>query len=303
MITAAVDSYLTIRRAAGYELENPEYILRSYARYAVNCGQTHIKSQSVIEWARQAPSASQRTNRLNTVIRLARHANIEDERHEVPSKNIFYYQKKRKTPYIYSVSNINDILLASSQLQPSTSLRPATYTTLFALLVTTGLRISEALALTFDDITSDGLIIRKTKFKKSRIIPLHPTTQTAIEKYLLLRKKVAPCDNHIFIGIYGKFLEPSAVQWTFRNILKSTKLYHTSNRRRPRIHDLRHTFACRALEACPEGRDHVGRHIVALSAYLGHVHVSDTYWYLEATPHLMQDISNICESFWIKGVI
>jgi integrase/recombinase XerD len=301
MIMDAVDSYLSIRRAAGFELENPGYLLRSFARYADSFNQTHVTSQIAIEWASQALSQCQRTNRLNTVIRFARHVHLDDVQHEVPPKDFFGYKKRRRTPFIYSQENINDILFAASQLKPSNSLRSRTYTILFALLFTTGLRISEALALTYEDITRDGLIIRRTKFKKSRLVPLHDTTHKALDDYLFLRKKIAPCKKHIFVGIYGKALKRSAVQWTFRSILKSIGLDHPSKERRPRIHDARHTFACRALEACPEGRDNVGRHMLALSTYLGHTHISDTYWYLEATPNLMLDISEACESYWKRG--
>jgi integrase len=109
----------------------------------------------------------------------------------------------------------------------------------------------------------------------------------------------AACEDLLsffFISVRGRCLDKSSVSWVFRRLLKSIGLAPTNNGRRPRIHDLRHTFATRALETCPEGRDKVGRHILALSTYLGHAHVSDTYWYLEATPTLMQDIASSCEA-------
>lgn len=298
MIMKAVESYLAVRRAAGFELEVPEYLLRSFAHYASERGQTHICSQAVIEWASQAPSLGQRNHRLNTVIRFARHIQVEDDRHEVPPRGVFGYKKKRRTPFIFTKTNLNNLLEAASKLGPPGSLRSYTYSTLFALLVTTGLRISEALALTFDDISPDGLVIRNTKFNKSRLVPLHETTHAGIEEYFHRRRRFASCDNHIFVNIRGSVLDRSAVQWTFRRILKTIGLDPAPDGRRPRIHDLRHHFACSALEACPEGRENIGRHMLALSTYLGHAHISDTYWYLEATPNLMQDISKACESFW-----
>lgn len=301
MIMNAVNSYLAIRRAAGFELEVPEYLLRSFARHASERGQSHICSQTVIEWASQAPSQSQRTHRLNTVIRFARHVQVEDGRHEVPPRGIFGHKKKRRTPFIFTKADVNNLLLAASQLGPPGALRPHTYTTLFALLVTTGLRISEALALTLNDVTPDGLVIQNTKFKKSRLVPLHETTQSGIEKYLFRRRNFAACDNHIFVSMRGKVLDRSAAQWTFREILKTIGLDPAPDGRRPRIHDLRHSFACCALEASPEGRENIGRHMVALSTYMGHANIADTYWYLESTPHLMRDISNACEFFWKGG--
>jgi len=298
MIMDAVDSYLSLRRLAGYELEVPEYLLRHFARYAAQQGQCHIVAQTVIEWASQAPSSNQRTRRLDTVIRFARHAQVEDGGHEVPPKGVFGGRIKRRPPYIYSQQNLNDLLLAAAKLHPVNSIRPHSYQTLFALMLCTGLRISEALALTCDDITPDGLLIRKTKFKKSRLVPLHPTTRVAIEKYLLCRQHFTTTCPSLFVSLYGKGLACNSVEWTFRRILKDIGLYPAPDGRRPRLHDLRHSFACRSLEASSEDRDNIGRHLVALSTYLGHTHVSDTYWYLESTPVLMQDISSACQSFW-----
>jgi integrase/recombinase XerD len=300
MLNKAVDSYLAVRRAAGFDLKVPEYLLRSFARFASIRGQTHVCVQTVIEWASEAPSLSQRDHRLNTVRRFAHHVHVEDRRHEVPPKGLFAYQKKRRMPFIWSNEQINRLLHAATQLGPQGSLRPHIYSTLFALLVTTGLRISEALALAFDDFTADGLVIRNTKFQKSRLVPLHETAQAAIDRYLCRRRRFATCDNHIFISVRGKVLDRFSVQWTFRRILKTIGLDPASDGRRPRIHDLRHTYACKALEACPEGRDSVGRHMRALSTYMGHSKIEDTFWYLESTPHLMHDIAKTCESF-LKG--
>jgi integrase len=166
-----------------------------------------------------------------------------------------------------------------------------------ALLFSTGLRISEALALRPGDMTRDGLVIQKTKFQKSRLVPLHQTAEEGLSRYLVRRKRVFGCDGHLFVSVRGRVLDRSGVYWTFVKLLKSTGLDPGSEGRRPRIHDIRHTFAVRALTNCPEGRDNVGRHMLALSTYLGHANLSDTYWYLESTPHLMQDIQDACDVF------
>ncbi len=297
MLNDAVDSYLAVRRSVGFELEVPEYLLRSYARFAITKGDMYVKAQTVIDWASLAPSKTQRFNRLTTVCRFANHVQVEDQHHEVPPRDIFGHRKTRPSPFIFTLEETNRLLLAASQLGPVGSLRPDTYTTLFALLVTTGLRISEALALVVDDLSMDGLLIRETKFKKTRIVPLHETTKTELEKYLCRRKQVRPLDSHIFTSLRKTGLKHSGVTWTWRKILAEIGLNPLPcGRRRPRIHDLRHTFACRALESCPQGRKNVDRHIRALSTYMGHVHVSDTYWYLESTPQLMKTIANACEA-------
>jgi integrase len=174
------------------------------------------------------------------------------------------------------------------------------YSTLFALLYVTGLRISEALALEFDDLDSDTLLIRETKFKKSRRIPLHQTTVAALQRYLERLRSVSTEHELMFISVRGRRLDRSSVGWVFRRLLKTIGLNSGKRERRPRIHDLRHAFASRALETCPEGRDNIGRHTLALSTYLGHAHISDTYWYLEASPNLLRDIAGSCEAL-IQG--
>lgn len=301
MLTKAVEEYLALRRAAGFELEVPEYLLQSFARFASKRGEKHVSTRTVVEWASQAPSLSQRDHRLKTVHRFARHAHAEDERHEIPPRDVFGYTKRRRVPYIYSDSETQQILRAASQLGPPGSSRPHTYPTLFALLITTGLRISEALSLRLDDITSDGLVIRETKFKKSRLVPLHETAQVGLDRYLERRRELATSNPHLFVSIRGRVLDRSSVQWTFRRILRTIGLDPAPNGRRPRIHDMRHTFATRVLEKSPEGREKIGQRMLALSTYMGHSNVADTYWYLEATPHLLRDIANACEAFSQKG--
>jgi len=301
MLMQGVDSYLDIRRAAGFELEVPGYLLRSFARYASERDEQHVRTASAIEWASQAPSRGQRHHRLCTVVRFARHVWVEDSRHEIPPTDVFGGKRSRRVPFIYSEDDTERLIRAASSLGPSGSLRPYTYGSLFALLFATGLRISEALALRFDDVTPDGLVIRKTKFQKSRLVPLHETVSEGLQRYLRRRKRVAGLHDWFFVSVRGRQLDRSSVHWTFRRLLDSTRIGR-GTRRRPRIHDIRHTFAVNAILACPEGRDHVGRHLLALSTYMGHAQISDTYWYLESTPQLMRDISNACERF-LKGTV
>jgi integrase/recombinase XerD len=295
----AVDSYLDIRRAAGFELKTVGFLLRSFARFASTRGETHVRTKTVIQWAYQASSIAHRDERIKTVRRFALHVQAESKQHEVPPQNFLGYRKKRRLPFIYTQTDITHLIQAALRLGPPGTLRPHTYATLFALLIATGLRISEALALRLEDVTRDGLIIRKAKFQKSRLIPLHETAKAGLDRYLLLRKREAAISNHIFVS-RGRPLYREIVYHTFRKLLEQVDLEVEPPRKRPRIHDLRHTFAVRALETAPQQRDHVSRHMLALSTYLGHRNISDTYWYLEATPHLMQDISGACEAFW-KG--
>ena len=167
----------------------------------------------------------------------------------------------------------------------------------------TGLRVSEALKLRRQDLSVDGLVIRESKFRKTRLVPLHVTARRGLERYLALRRKLAPCgDDYLFVNKRGRPVHYNTVGETFRKILRIIRLDSASTGRHPTLHSMRHTFAVRALEACPDGRDRVTKHTVALSSYLGHSNVAATYWYLEATANLMHDIGRVCENF-IKGGI
>ncbi len=161
--------------------------------------------------------------------------------------------------------------------------------------------MSEAIRLRFDDITSDGLVIRASKFRKSRLVPLHETAQAGLERYLKQRRPYAPFDDHVFVSLRRKPLLLDDVEFAFKTAIEKIGLQQKPGLPRPTPHSLRHTFAVRALEACPDGRDRITKHMLALSAYLGHSKVSYTYWYLEATPDLMKNISECCENFTKGG--
>lgn len=190
-------------------------------------------------------------------------------------------------PYIYSADEIARLLRAAAALRPVRSIRPTIYVTLFGLLAATGMRIAEALALRIDDVTADGLVVRETKFQKSRLLPLHATARLALDRYLVARRSLTTTDRALFVSVAGQSLPYNTVRRIFLQLLDSTNLRGAYAGRDPRIHDLRHTFAVRSLEQCRYDRAAVARHIVALSTYLGHAHVTDTYWYLQATPTLM----------------
>jgi integrase len=252
-----------------------------------------------IEWAALARSVSQRARRLGHVIRLARYLRAEDRDHEVPPAVFGAEKRSRPTPYILSPEQIGQLVLAASRSGYRT-LRRDTYSTLFALLASTGLRASEAIHLRLDDITPDGLVIRCSKFRKSRLVPLHATARAGLERYLQRRRPYAPAEPHVFVSLRRKPLLLHDLEVAFRTAARAIGL-PDSPRARPTPHSLRHTFAVRALQACPDGRDAITRHMLALSTYLGHAKVADTYWYLEAVPELMTDIADRCERFVMGG--
>jgi integrase/recombinase XerD len=292
---ASVETYLAVRRAVGFTLSNTEYLLRSFADFATDRKEAHIRTATAIDWASQAKSVAQRHTRHRTICRFAQYLRIEDSRHELPPANHFGYRKTRRVPHIYSRDEIDGLVLAATRLPSTDLLLPKTYAALISLLAATGLRISEALHLLVSDITSNGLLIRRTKFQKTRLVPLHATAVTGLARYLTHRQ--ARCGgDHVFISDEGQPLEYWKVHSMFRTLLKSAGI-KPSGGRWPRIHELRHTLAVRALESSPTGRQRIGQHMLALATYLGHVNINATYWYLETTPELLLDIAVVAENF------
>ena len=299
MLAAAVDAYVAVRRAAGFTFRSEARQLASFAAFSEARTESHVRVSLAIEWAALARSVSQRARRLGHVIRLARYLRAEDRDHEVPPAVYGAEKRSRPTPYILSPEQIGQLVLAASRSGYRT-LRRDTYSTVFALLASTGLRASEAIHLRLDDITPDGLVIRCSKFRKSRLVPLHATARAGLERYLQRRRPYAPAEPHVFVSLRRKPLLLHDLEVAFRTAARASGL-PDSARARPTPHSLRHTFAVRALQACPDGRDAITRHMLALSTYLGHAKVADTYWYLEAVPELMTDIADRCERFVMGG--
>lgn len=239
--------------------------------------------------------------RLRAVAGFARYARAEDPRHEVPPIFVFGRRHVRPRPHIYSPDELRRLLDAASRLPAIWPLRPQVFTTLFGLLASSGLRVSEALALRFGDVTSDGLVIRTAKFNKSRLVPLHETAASALGRYLELRRRASTVSDYVFVSPKGGRLPSQTVSKTFLHLARHAGLRSGPGTPGPRIHDLRHTFAVRALEACPQGGSPVGWRMRALSTYLGHRNLADTCWYLHATPQLMRGVADACERFLEGG--
>jgi integrase/recombinase XerD len=293
---APVETYLAVRRAAGFSLSNTEYLLRSFAGFVTDQKQTHIRTATAIDWASQARSVEQRHTRYQTICRFAQYLHIEDPQHELPPSKHFGYRKTRRVPRIYSRDEITALILAATRLPSPDLLQPRTYAALISLLASTGLRISEALQLLVSDVTADGLLIRRTKFQKTRLVPLHETAVAGLGRYLTCRHEMRRGGDHVFVSNEGKPLAYQKVHSVFRTLLKSAG-FKPSGGRWPRIHELRHTFAVRALESSPMGRRRIGQHMLALATYLGHVNIDATHWYLETTPELLHDIAVVAENF------
>lgn len=299
MLAPVVQSYLDVRRACGFALKTQGNLLRSFAEFADARGDSHVRAATAIAWAGLASSAQRRARRLGEVIRFARYAHAEDARHAVPPPAFGAERRVRPVPYILSRDEVERLVQVAAESGYRT-LRRDTYSTLFALLACTGLRVSEAIRLRYTDITADGLVIHCTKFRKSRLVPLHESARAGLERYVARRRPYAPFDDHVFISIRRKPLRIEDVESAFRTAARKIGLPHAPGLPRPTPHSLRHTFAVRSLETCPDGRDRITQHMLALSTYLGHAKVADTYWYLQATPELMREIA-ACSEHYVTG--
>lgn len=296
MLMRAVQSYVDIRRAAGFVLRNDERSLRDFARFAAEQGDTHVKTTTVLVWAARATSIIERDRRLKRVVRFARHARAEDAAHQLPPARVFAAPHSPRLPHIFEPDDIRRVIELAGKLGPARSLRPYTYQTLFGLLASCGLRISEALTLQVDDVTADGLIIRNTKFRKTRLVPMHETTEAALLDYLRRRCAVTSATTRCFVSQRGAPLSYPTVNRTFLTIVRELGLRGGARESGPRLHDLRHTLAVRALESSPADRAQIANHMLSLSTYLGHAKMAHSYWYLHVTPHLMTNVADACRA-------
>lgn len=302
MLTDDITYYVDLHRELGFKFRLQECLLRHFARFAEPRGDEVVYSSTALAWAREAPSAEQRRERLALVRRFARRMQVEDERYEIPPARVFgRLTRRRRLPHIYTPDEIRRLLEAASRLGPIGTDRAEIHVTLFALLASTGLRISEALTLQLDDVTDEGLVVRNTKFRKSRLVPLHPTARNRLERYCALRIRRCVSDRSLFLSLWDTAISYSRANAVFLQLARSVGLRGEPGTPGPCIHDLRHTFAVRALEAADGDGEDIATHILALSTYLGHAHPSDTYWYLQATPKLMAGISKKAERVFIEA--
>jgi integrase len=299
MLIPAVDSYLAVRRAVGFQLRDAEAILRDFGAFASAKGDTHVRTRTVLEWIRSRNASPLRhCVRLRTVVRFARYLHAEDKRHEVPPEHAFgHHRPQRRPPFLFTPGDVAALVRAARALRPEGSLQPHVYSTLLGLIASTGLRISEALNLRIEDVTPEGLVVRNTKFGKSRLLPLHPSTRERLEDYLERRLQTAGTCAFVFISVKGEKLHANTVRGVFRRLVCALGIAGSQGKLRPRLHDLRFYFANQVLTNAPGDHSAISRHMVALTTYLGHSHARNSYWYLEATPALFSNIAEDCEDF------
>ena len=303
-MVALAREYLAHRRSLGFDLKAAGTVLLDFARFADRTRHRGpLTTELILRWATRSKRHSRRyqMERLSIVRGFARHMAARDGQTKVPDMRLLDGGHRRQQPHIYTDKQLWELLEAAAKLSTAYPLRPYTYTTLLGLLASTGLRISEALGLRKDDVDLAGgvLHIRQTKFRKERLVPMHPSVMRAMRSYADRQdgNRSSRSESAFFVGRRGRPLPYTTVRITFRRLV--TKLGWRSNGTlpRPRIHDLRHSFACRRmLRWYRQGVD-VDHAITSLSTYLGHGKVTDTYWYLTGTAELLSIAGGRFERF------
>jgi integrase len=294
----AMERYLSLRRSLGFKLIDTESILRSFITFSERQAASHITTDLALRWIRLSTAKESATlaNRLNIVRRFAIWRSAADELTEVPPKNLLPYHYHRKPPYIYSDEEIEGLVRAARKLPSPKGLRGPTYATLFGLVAATGMRIREAVSLDREDVDLEEsmLRIRESKFRKSRLVPVHVTTRDALSGYAENRDRIFPKLQSVafFISERGTRVTHWAARDNFAVVSRQIGIRKKIKGKRvgcgPRLHDMRHRFASQTLVDWYRAGINVEREIHKLSTYLGHTHVNDTYWYLEAVPELLE---------------
>jgi integrase/recombinase XerD len=304
----AVGTYLDMRRGLGFKLREAGRALADFVSFLDEHHASYITQALALAWAQQ-PSHTQPAHwaqRLSFARGFARYRSATDPRTQIPSQGLLPFQPKRARPFLYSDDNIRNLLRAALRIEcryERGKLRPWVYYCLFGLLSVSGLRLGEACNLELQDVDlkTAVLTIRGAKFGKDRLVPLHRSTCAVLAKYIAKRQrhwKGRAVSSYLFVSSWGNRLDTGDVHRTFYTLSKQIGLRGPSDKYGPRIHDLRHRFATMTLLRWYRSGKDVERRLPFLSAYLGHVHVSDTYWYLSAWPELMQQAMSRLEQCW-----
>lgn len=289
------EAYLAERRALGFELRIPGDQITAFARFIDAAGHIGpLTTRITLDWvqgrAKHAKPFSW-ARRLEVLRPFARYLARLDPATEFPQTAIFGRSHRRLAPHIYSEQEICDLLAAARRLAPHGGLRPATYETIFGLIAATGLRLSEALHLRCGDVDLDQgvLTVRNTKFRKSRHVPVHPTVVASLNRYMVVRARHGAIDQDtlLFLSSSGGLLPKRTIHGVFQRLRGELGWTARGAYAQARIHDLRHTFICRRVQLWHEHGADIGNAMAALSTYVGHAKVSDTYWYLTGVPDLM----------------
>ena len=300
----SMQDYLAMRRDLGYQLLNAGPALTDFVSFLKHKRTSHITTRMALQWAQKAGAQPATwANRLALVRGFARYRSASDPQTEVPPPRLLSYQSKRATPYLYTDDEVRSLLNACLSLSPNDALRKWTYQSLLGLLAVTGMRLSEALSLRLSDVdlANAVLTVRGTKFGKSRLVPIHDSTRRVLVRYKSRRDqylKGRSASEFFFVTTRGTRLDKNNVRGTFHSLSRRIGLRGEFDSHGPRLHDFRHRFAVRTLVRWYRSGKDIEQRLPALSAYLGHVHPEDTYWYLTACPELMGEAVKRLERRW-----
>ncbi len=295
--------YIKARRALGARLEEPAICLGGFLKFLARRKSHFITIPLALEWAQQSKGVQPATwaRKLSMVRQFAHWMSVIDPRHQVPPRRLLNARHRRGKPHIYSDNEITQLMVETDHLKSSNGMRALTVKTLIGLLAATGLRPGEAAALELHDVDLQGqdLIIRESKFGKSRLVPIHPTTTQELKYYARERDKAFPCPSSksFFVSEHGLALDLKIVRRWFCKISVACGLRKKVHGHRcghgPRLQDLRHTFATRRLVEWYHDKCNVAVQMPKLATYLGHSSVECTYWYIEAVPELLKLASEL----------
>jgi len=304
----AVQEYLVLRRTLGFKLRETGKGLFDFVTYMEQRRAPYITQALALAWAQQPPNVQPAhwARRLSFVRGFARHRSASDSRTQIPAPGLLPFRAKRARPYLYSDDEIESLLCAALKMPfrfERGALRPWVFHCLFGLLSVTGLRVGEALNLELRDVDlgAEFLTIRGTKSGKSRLVPLHSSTCEVVADYIARRKRHwarRPVSSFLFVSSWGNRLDGGEVRRTFYALSRQIGLRGSSDSHGPRLHDMRHRFATKTLVAWYRAGQDPERRLPLLSAYLGHVHVADTQWYLNGSPELMREAMRRLEHCW-----
>jgi integrase/recombinase XerD len=287
----AVEDYLALRRSLGFKLDRAGRLLAQFVAHCEAAGIDTVTTEVALHWA-TLPAGGDRAwtaQRLSVVRGFAKHLALSDERAEIPPVGLLADRSHRATPYLYSEKDVLALMAAAGSF-PS-PLRRSTMSTVVGLLFATGMRIGEALRLDRGDVDLVGgvLVVRGSKFNKSRELPVHASTVEALRAYAKRRDELCPQVRSpaFFVSPVGTRLLYCNFHLAFLALVREAGVAPRSARCRARPHDLRHSFAVSTLVGWYRDGLDVEPRLAQLSTYLGHVHPGTTYWYLSAAPELL----------------
>jgi integrase len=295
----AVRDYINLRRSLGYKLRDAAPLLSDFVSFLEDEGADHITIPLALQWAQRKPMRPAEWARRLTCVRcFARHWSAVDPETQIPPWSLLPHRPSRARPYFYTDKEIGQLLEVAKQLGDLLGL---TYYCLLGLLSVTGLRVSEVLNLKIQDVdlAKGILVIVGSKFGKSRLVPIHASTQKVMAKYARERDQAFHRDlSYFFVSRRGNRLDGGQVRRTFYRLSREVGLRGPTASHGPRLHDFRHRFAATTLANWYRSGQEVERRLPVLSTYLGHGHVSDTYWYLTICPELMGLVVKRMEKHW-----